>query len=294
MNRSTIIMALLGVAVSTTNTIVVNASSIPAPSPATASDWADVADEVWGNAEGGGRSLEGLSDMQRRRLSTSSPTGSPTTDTIYAGDTPVANPDGVGDPVPTTISKTIEITGLPPPSRRLSSSVVQRDLAAVSCSSLDIDRDAYKTQLDLRYCTSLVADPNIDTCEVDNLVLTCDATGPTPTPTGITLTVEFDVNLVVKCSATPCDADAAEAAVTAAATAAATISDDIATTDGTTIPTTSGSTISVPAGDITITEEVTSNAEDFSNWYPLWSDPDAKTCSNDGEYPPYSKFVLFY
>ena len=220
-NRSTIIVALLGVAVSTTNTIVVNASSIPAPSPATASDWADVADEAWGNAEGGGRSLEGLSDMQRRRLSTTAPTAAATTaattDTIYAGDTPVPVPVGTGDPVVATISNTIEITGLPAPSRRLSSSVQQRDLAAVSCSSLDIDRDAYKAQLDTQYCTPLEADPNIDTCEVDNLVLTCETTGPTPAPTGITLTVDFDLDLVVGCTAAPCDADAAEAAAARAA-----------------------------------------------------------------------------
>jgi len=298
MNRSTIIVALLGVAVSTTNTIVVTASSIPAPSPATASDWADVADEVWGNAEGGGgRSLEDLSDMQRRRLSTSSPTSSPTTDTIYQGDTPTPVAAGEGVPVPATISNKIEITGLPPPSRRLSSSAVQRDLAAVSCSSLDIDRDAYGQQLGSDYCPSLVADPNIDECEVKNLVLTCDATGPTPTPTGITLTVDFDLDIVVGCTATPCDADAAEAAVDAAAALAKSTSNTITTTAGTTIPTTSGGTISVPAGSITITEEVSSNAEDFSNWYPLsYVGEDGNTCTNDGGHPGWCKYyiVVYY
>ena len=182
---------------------------------------------------------------------------------------------------------------MPVPSRRLSSSV-QRDLAAVSCSSLDINRDAYKTQLASDYCDPLVADPNINTCEVKNLVLTCATTGPTPTPT-ITLTVDFDLDLVVGCTATPCDADAAEAAVTAAAAVAKNTSDNIAGT-GTSIPTSSG-TITVAASDITITEEVTSNAEDFSKWYPLsYVGEDGNTCSNDGGHPGWCKYyiVVYY
>ena len=85
MNLSTLIVALLGVAASTT---VVNASSIPAPSRATASDWADVADEEWGNAGG-----EDLSDMQRRRLSTTAPSAAAT----IAATIPLRRGSGAGE-----------------------------------------------------------------------------------------------------------------------------------------------------------------------------------------------------